>query len=90
MLACLGCFLSALPSLLNVTIYRKFRLISATQPRKNEEAAVVGLPQSMTSTTVRPWSALEPGFLPLSLLHGRNNSWMTMEEVKTQALKRKC
>jgi len=49
-------------------------LISATQLRENEEAAVTGLPR----------------FIGLFLLHGRSNLWMTMEEVRTQSLKGKC
>jgi len=60
--ACLECFLNVLPSLLNITIYREFRLISATHSRENEEAEVIGQPRSMASTTVRPWSALELSF----------------------------
>jgi len=46
----------------NVTLYRKAQLISATQPRKNEEAAVTGSPRSVGCTMVRPLSGQELSF----------------------------
>ena len=42
-------------------IYRRARLISATQLKEDEEAAVIGSPRSVVCTMVLPWFGLEPG-----------------------------
>ena len=44
-------------------IYRKLQAFSATLLRENKEAIIIGLPWSVASTTVRPWSELELDFL---------------------------
>ena len=63
--------------------YRKARMISATQPKKDEEAAVTGSPQSVGCTTVRLWFGLELDFCSflapqakqlLSVLRGGQNT----------------
>jgi len=77
------------PSLTNVAIYRKFKLISAAQSRKNEKATVTGYHGPWHP----PWSGRGlcwNRFLILFLLHGCSNSWMTMGEVKPQPVKGKC
>jgi len=56
-------------------IYRRARLISATQPKEDEEAAVMGSPQCDCSLC---WNRISTLFL----LHGRSNLWVSMREVK--------
>jgi len=51
-------------------------MISATQPRENEETALTGLPQSVASTTVQPWSAPKP--ISCSFLAPR--MWQLMDD----------
>jgi len=59
----------------NVTLYRKTSPISATQPRKNEEATVTGSPQSDRGLG---WNRI----FAHSLLYGRGITLMTMGEFK--------
>ena len=59
--ALLGIILDALYYCIT-SLCREARLISATQPRKNEEAAATGSSRSMGCTTVQLWFVLEPDF----------------------------
>ena len=57
----------------NETIYRRARLISATQLNEDEEAVVTGSPRSDRGLG---WNRISTLFL----VHGRSNSWVSVSD----------